>query len=132
MTKITSAHKGSSLVSVPKIAGGKDTAPAFTVSHYAGKVEYDTTLFLNKNTDPLHSDLVEMMQGSGCKYFQELFTPQAAPAASGGGGKASAAGIVVHNDVSASMQYAAGTPNMRHNTVAQPGAESNLLTHTHT
>ena len=34
--------------------------PTFTVAHYAGKVAYDTTLFLLKNTDPLHPDLLQV------------------------------------------------------------------------
>ena len=68
-TKLTNSHGKSDLFSIPKMArGGRDTAPSFCVSHYAGKIEYDTALFLQKNTDPLHPELVEMMQtsASGC------------------------------------------------------------------
>jgi myosin heavy subunit len=57
VTKLTNAHGKSELLSIPKMARGKDVAPSFCVVHYAGKVEYDTALFLQKNTDPLHPEL---------------------------------------------------------------------------
>ncbi|KAM3283666.1 myosin-1 [Capsicum chacoense] len=39
---------------------------AFTVSHYAGEVIYDTTGFLEKNRDLLHSNSIQLL--SSCKY----------------------------------------------------------------
>ncbi|XP_049384122.1 myosin-1-like [Solanum stenotomum] len=39
---------------------------AFTVSHYAGEVTYDTTGFLEKNRDLLHSNSIQLL--SSCKY----------------------------------------------------------------
>lgn len=39
---------------------------AFTVSHYAGEVTYDTTGFLEKNRDLLHSNSILLL--SSCKY----------------------------------------------------------------
>lgn len=39
---------------------------AFTVCHYAGEVTYDTTGFLEKNRDLLHSNSIQLL--SSCKY----------------------------------------------------------------
>ncbi|XP_060195704.1 myosin-1 [Lycium barbarum] len=39
---------------------------AFTVSHYAGEVTYDTTGFLEKNRDLMHSNSIQLL--SSCKY----------------------------------------------------------------
>ena len=84
VSKITAAHKGSDLLSVPNLQANRD-APVFTVVHYAGKVTYDTLLFLMKNTDPLHTDLVDMMQQSDNAALAALFTPAGkAPAATAG------------------------------------------------
>ena len=46
---------------------------SFTITHYAGKVTYDTEHFLPKNTDPLHPELLELMQGSESANLAELF-----------------------------------------------------------
>ncbi|XP_042021449.1 myosin-2-like isoform X3 [Salvia splendens] len=37
-----------------------DGAGAFTVCHYAGEVLYDTGEFLEKNRDPLHSEIIQL------------------------------------------------------------------------
>ncbi|XXG71364.1 hypothetical protein AAC387_Pa07g0636 [Persea americana] len=39
---------------------------AFSVHHYAGEVLYDTSGFLEKNRDPLHSDSIKLL--SSCSY----------------------------------------------------------------
>ncbi|GLJ33257.1 hypothetical protein SUGI_0669180 [Cryptomeria japonica] len=44
---------------------------AFGVCHYAGEVVYDTTTFLEKNRDLLHSDLIQLM--SSCTGLPQLF-----------------------------------------------------------
>ena len=76
VTKLTDAHGRNENLSIPKLQrGGADDAPSFCVTHYAGKVEYDTTYFLVKNTDPLHPELIEMMQASQSGLLAALFTP---------------------------------------------------------
>ncbi|KAM7251120.1 hypothetical protein ACFE04_023003 [Oxalis oulophora] len=48
---------------------------AFTVSHYAGQVIYDTSGFLEKNRDPVHSDLIELLLSCTSQFLQ-LFASQ--------------------------------------------------------
>jgi len=83
--KLMSAHPKSELLSMPKMQLDQKN-PVFTVSHYAGKVTYDTALFLTKNTDPLHPELVEMMQASGSAALVALFASEAKAAAKPTGG----------------------------------------------
>eukprot|EP00026_Physarum_polycephalum_P001521 Phypoly_transcript_01523.p1 GENE.Phypoly_transcript_01523~~Phypoly_transcript_01523.p1 ORF type:complete len:1002 (+),score=198.77 Phypoly_transcript_01523:159-3164(+) len=47
----------------------------FRLKHYAGDVTYNVTNFLDKNKDPLFSDLIVAMQSSSEKLVQELFPP---------------------------------------------------------
>jgi myosin-5 len=85
VTKITNAHAQHANFSLPKLQhGARDAAPQFCVTHYAAKVEYDTALFLVKNTDPLHPELLEMMQTSSNAFLASLFTPPAAAKGAGG------------------------------------------------
>jgi len=77
--KLRKAQEQNKLFSVPKLAL-KSGAAAFTVSHYAGPVTYDTSFFLIKNTDPLHPELLELMEESKCAFLAPLFTPPPEPA----------------------------------------------------
>lgn len=43
---------------------------AFTVSHYAGEVMYDTSGFLEKNRDLLHVDLIQLLAACTCNLPQ--------------------------------------------------------------
>ncbi|EEF36593.1 myosin vIII, putative [Ricinus communis] len=43
---------------------------AFVVRHYAGEVVYDTNGFLEKNRDPLHSDLFQLLSSCSCRLAQ--------------------------------------------------------------
>ncbi|KAK4481570.1 hypothetical protein RD792_012472 [Penstemon davidsonii] len=43
---------------------------AFTVSHYAGEVTYDTTGFLEKNRDLLHLDSIQLLSSCTCHLPQ--------------------------------------------------------------
>ncbi|XP_039040318.1 myosin-1-like [Hibiscus syriacus] len=43
---------------------------AFTVSHFAGEVTYDTTGFLEKNRDFLHLDSIQLLSSSSCQLPQ--------------------------------------------------------------
>ncbi|KAK3222510.1 hypothetical protein Dsin_009535 [Dipteronia sinensis] len=45
---------------------------AFTVSHYAGEVMYDTTGFLEKNRDLLHLDSIQLLSSSSC-HLPQIF-----------------------------------------------------------
>ncbi|VAH44860.1 unnamed protein product [Triticum turgidum subsp. durum] len=47
----------------PGFKGEQDGA--FKICHYAGEVSYDTTGFLEKNRDPLHSESIQLL--SSCK-----------------------------------------------------------------
>ncbi|XP_043688998.1 myosin-2-like isoform X2 [Telopea speciosissima] len=42
----------------------------FSVRHYAGEVLYDTSGFLEKNRDPLHSDSIQLLSSCSCKLPQ--------------------------------------------------------------
>ncbi|KFK29251.1 hypothetical protein AALP_AA7G109000 [Arabis alpina] len=41
----------------------------FRVSHYAGEVLYDTNGFLEKNRDPLHVDLIQLLSSCKCQLL---------------------------------------------------------------
>ncbi|XP_023635551.1 myosin-4 isoform X2 [Capsella rubella] len=46
----------------------------FRVSHYAGEVVYDTNGFLEKNRDPLHVDLIQLLSSSKCQLLNQFST----------------------------------------------------------
>ena len=75
--KLKNQQKQSAAFSVPK-GRAKGSGAPFSISHYAGLVTYDTQLFISKNTDPLHPELVEMASGSASSYVSQLFTKAAA------------------------------------------------------
>ncbi|KAF0906007.1 hypothetical protein E2562_009024 [Oryza meyeriana var. granulata] len=48
---------------------------AFKICHYAGEVTYDTAGFLEKNRDPLNSELIQLLSSCKCelpKYFASV------------------------------------------------------------
>lgn len=47
--------------------------PGFTVQHYAGKVEYRTDGWLDKNKDPLNSNITSVLAASTNKFVASLF-----------------------------------------------------------
>ncbi|DAZ99842.1 TPA: hypothetical protein N0F65_008585, partial [Lagenidium giganteum] len=47
--------------------------PNFTIQHYAGKVEYDVTLFFEANVDTFFNDLHRGMSTSNIDFVRELF-----------------------------------------------------------
>ncbi|GAA5913385.1 myosin 1 [Sporobolomyces salmoneus] len=49
----------------------------FTVSHYAGKVEYRTDGWLNKNRDPLNDNITSLLSRSSDSYVSSLFSEYA-------------------------------------------------------
>ncbi|GAA5937074.1 myosin 1 [Sporobolomyces koalae] len=49
----------------------------FTISHYAGKVEYRTDGWLNKNRDPLNDNVTSLLSRSSEPYVASLFSEYA-------------------------------------------------------
>ncbi|GAA5978241.1 hypothetical protein JCM5350_002237 [Sporobolomyces pararoseus] len=49
----------------------------FTISHYAGKVEYRTEGWLNKNRDPLNDNITSLLSRSSDSYVAGLFSEYA-------------------------------------------------------
>ena len=49
---------------------------SFTVRHYAGDVEYDSTKFYDKNKDALFRDLYDMMTSSTNGVAKAIFPPK--------------------------------------------------------
>ncbi|KAG7594707.1 IQ motif EF-hand binding site [Arabidopsis thaliana x Arabidopsis arenosa] len=47
-----------------------DRGKVFTVAHYAGEVTYETTGFLEKNRDLLHSDSIQLLSSCSCHLPQ--------------------------------------------------------------
>ena len=70
------------------VAANKDIDKLqFSITHYAGKVTYDTALFLQKNTDPLHPELLQLMARSECSYLTTLFAEPAGEKEAEAGGR---------------------------------------------
>jgi len=64
----------------------------FAVAHYAGEVVYDIISFLEKNTDKLHADIINLMKTSNMPLLKSLFTdPKFAPELASAAGAAGAA-----------------------------------------
>ena len=63
----------------------------FTVRHYADKVEYRTDGWLEKNKDPLNSNITSLLANSASSFVAGLFSEyreaEAAPASSSAGGR---------------------------------------------
>jgi myosin-5 len=96
----------------PCVGHHKLQQAAFIVTHFAGKVQYDSGGFVEKNKDALGDDIIALLGASSCPFVHELFDPspsaeaQAAAAAvaakvkaaaeeergGGGGGKAGGGG----------------------------------------
>ncbi|CCI39705.1 unnamed protein product [Albugo candida] len=60
-------HSGS-YYSKPRFANDQ-----FIIEHYAGKVTYSITGFLEKNDDSLHHDLISLVHNSKLEFLRELF-----------------------------------------------------------
>jgi myosin protein heavy chain len=63
------AHPGSSKYSTNPMRLGQ----AFILQHYAGKVEYATKGWLEKNKDPLNDNLTRVLSASAERYVAQLF-----------------------------------------------------------
>ncbi|KAH9618563.1 hypothetical protein KSS87_006331 [Heliosperma pusillum] len=68
-TDLTFAHKLEQHLSSNSCFKGRRDG-AFSISHYAGQVLYDTSGFLEKNRDPLHSDSLQLLLSRSCELLQ--------------------------------------------------------------
>ena len=57
------------------LRGGRDAAPSFCVTHYAGKVSYDTSAFVEKNGDKVLADQRDAVLTSASPLVTALFEP---------------------------------------------------------
>ena len=67
--KLNEKHQHNPSYEKPRFAG----APTFGIKHYAGKVEYNVTKWLEKNKDPLQNDLETLMRESRNPFVGNLF-----------------------------------------------------------
>ncbi|TNY19244.1 putative nonmuscle myosin heavy chain b [Rhodotorula diobovata] len=64
----------------------------FTIAHYAGKVEYRTDGWIDKNRDPLNDSVTALLARSGDEYVKGLFAEIADPAGAAADADTGAAG----------------------------------------
>ncbi|XP_072981787.1 protein OPAQUE1-like [Typha latifolia] len=57
----------------PRLEKPKISETNFTLSHYAGKVTYQTDLFLDKNRDYVVQEHCSLLSSSKCSFISELF-----------------------------------------------------------
>lgn len=99
LSKIYNSFKTSKIVFKPS----RFASTNFAVAHYAGEVIYDVISFLEKNTDKLHADVVNLLKNSSMPLLKTLFSdpkfapdaqnakkpaPKAEGRSTGGGGRA--------------------------------------------
>lgn len=70
LNKIYNSFKTSRIVYKPS----RFASTNFAVAHYAGEVIYDIVSFLEKNTDKLHADIMNLLKSSSIPLVQLLFT----------------------------------------------------------
>uniref|UniRef100_A0A7S4RTN0 Myosin motor domain-containing protein n=1 Tax=Alexandrium monilatum TaxID=311494 RepID=A0A7S4RTN0_9DINO len=92
LSKIYSSFKTSRIVYKPS----RFACTNFAVAHYAGEVIYDIVSFLEKNTDKLHADIINLLKSSQMPLLKSLFSdprfnPDMAAGAAGGAGRGGAA-----------------------------------------
>ncbi|KNE73324.1 hypothetical protein AMAG_20747, partial [Allomyces macrogynus ATCC 38327] len=66
----------------------------FIIHHYAGKVEYKTSGWLDKNKDPLNENVTRLIANSSDKYLASLFADYLGDGESGTGLAANGVGVV--------------------------------------
>ena len=72
LTSPTLGDDGAAATPASKYAPAR-FAMGFTVTHYAGKVEYRTDGWLDKNKDPLNTNITSVLANSSDKYIASLF-----------------------------------------------------------
>jgi len=88
LSKIRNAFQKSAIIFKPS----KFASSNFAIAHYAGEVVYDIESFLEKNTDKLHADIINLLKSSRMALLKTLFSDPlftGDKAASGAGIKAS-------------------------------------------
>jgi hypothetical protein len=70
LNKIHNQHATNDYYEKPKV-----NTPSFGVYHYAGKVEYEVSGFLERNKDMLHEDLIRVILASPDEFLKNLFAP---------------------------------------------------------
>ncbi|XP_025828475.1 protein OPAQUE1-like [Panicum hallii] len=58
----------------PRLEKTKFSETDFTISHYAGKVTYQTDSFLEKNRDYIVAEHCNLLSSSRCPFVSGLFT----------------------------------------------------------
>lgn len=93
LSKIYNAFKTSKICYKPSLFASTN----FAVAHYAGEVIYDVVSFLEKNTDKLHADIMNLLKTSSSNLLATLFTsplfaPELAAPSGAAAGRPGAAG----------------------------------------
>lgn len=70
LDKLKDEHTGNTVFSGDGHGSG---SLCFVIKHYAGKVTYDSSGFLEKNRDTLTEDLIEMLQTSNNNFVSSLY-----------------------------------------------------------
>mmetsp|Transcript_112673 Transcript_112673/g.313389 ORF Transcript_112673/g.313389 Transcript_112673/m.313389 type:complete len:1773 (-) Transcript_112673:269-5587(-) len=87
LSKIYTSFKSSKICYKPS----RFASTNFAVAHYAGEVIYDIVSFLEKNTDKLHADIINLLKTSEMPLLRKIWSdPRFAPEL--GGGSAGPAG----------------------------------------
>ncbi|KAL3836179.1 hypothetical protein ACJMK2_021621 [Sinanodonta woodiana] len=74
VSQLTDLYKDSSIY-IPPVTN----RPEFTVRHFAGKVTYNASGFLEKNRDLLNPELKDCMKSSQDEFISDLFTVKRGP-----------------------------------------------------
>ena len=73
VARLYASHGGHANLEQPVRPAPKGFAPRFTISHFAGSVEYDSTGLVFKNADALHPELPLLLAASATPLIAALF-----------------------------------------------------------
>ncbi len=88
--KLLTKHKDHDHMVQPRGKVCKDSQKCFGIDHYAGKVYYNITNFLEKNKDQLHPDIENVLRDSNVKYIAKMFAKKEGDEPSGAGRRGAA------------------------------------------
>lgn len=112
LSKVRSSFKNSKIVYQPT----RFASTNFAVAHYAGEVIYDILSFLEKNTDKLHADIINLLKSSSSSLVKKLFTdPLFAPEQAQAAAPARGAGGVARRTTAAMGRGSADTGRAKQN-----------------
>ena len=66
-------HIGEGVTILNKVGTAKHQELLFTIEHFAGRVQYDASQFIEKNNDQLTSNLIELLQKSSNQMINHAF-----------------------------------------------------------